>query len=266
VGGGYGGGAGGTGYSGAGNYPAGANGAQGIIVITYLPTGVVLGPSHVQGTVSTNNNSTGQSSWSASFSAPVTSGDCVVGSAVYIEDTGTTSTLSTITDDKGNTPMLVDAPASGSGRFLQSFIFTNVTNGPITVTANTTGGTVQWTQIIMDEFSPCTLDGHNGTNAQTASSTSGNFTTARNNDTIWGNDMNNSGSANSESPGTGFTQLEYDPSAANFNMISESMTQSTAGTTAATFTRTGNFFGDTVGMGLAGMPTTRLRAMIGVGQ
>lgn len=187
-------------------------------------------------------------SCSATFGSPVGSGNIIVGFAFWSEGS-TTNDLSSISDDKGNTYTIVDKlnafAVTSNSRAFASFYCANVTNAPTVITANFSPSTGSLA-ILVDEYSGVAttspLDGHTmqaqsgvGTTANAA--TSGNITTTVNGDLIYGGLACLSGSAGQVAAGTGFTLRVNNvaPNGAQF-FDTEDEIQSSAGTTAATFT------------------------------
>lgn len=225
----------------------------GVSTHSYGISGVALstGPppiAHVQGMVGASGPSSGVTTVTATFSAAVGSGNAVVGVAICLGS----QVLSGVTDDKGNTYTIIDN-ASGAHAF-STFWRGNITNGPTTITATFTAST-GYPQIIMDEYSGVvSMDGHKALYAGTVSGTdglsTGNFTTTKNGDVIWGAAYNAAGTTNISS-GTGFTQREQDPVSGNWSLVSEDKTQTTAGSVAVTFTPGGSMTAGVVGVALA---------------
>lgn len=178
--------------------------------------------------------------------ATVTSGNFICGIVTW-DNIGGTPTLTSVTDDKSNTynisSTLSDAP-NGQGSAI--FWLGNITNGPITITANLSGSAGGSRCIIATEFSggfaaadPKDLApvGQFQTTPGTTTDavTSGSMTTLTSGDMIYGASCNTSGATNATA-GSSFTLLTDQTSAVVF-MNAETLTQAAAGAVAATFTQ-----------------------------
>jgi hypothetical protein len=154
------------------------------------------------------------------------------------------ATLTSVTDDQGNTyntSSLLDVPSS---QWFAIFWLGNVTNAPTTITA-TFSGTNFFQAMIWDEYSGIAAltdpsDGHVGqvqasVAATTDAITSTGITTTVDGDLIYGATMSDSGII--PSAGTGFTARESGNAAgAGVAAMTEDLVQTTAGSVAATFT------------------------------
>lgn len=195
---------------------------------------------HVQ---NANGGSAGAVTSTAATGSAIGNGNVVCGVVFWHNTSGT---LTSITDDKGNTYTIVDKiqDAGGGNFFNASFYLTNITNGPSTITANlnssTTGAQITW-----DEYSGlssgASLDGHNGQSQNSPGTgadaiSSGSFATAFNGDLIWaggyaGNQITGAG--------TGFAlRLNGVSSNGIVFLFTEDKTQSAAGSVAGTATDT----------------------------
>lgn len=177
----------------------------------------------------------------------VGSGNAVLGLVSW--DLAGGITLSSVTDDKGNTYNLETSidDTTNSGR-TACFSRTNITNAPTVITA-TFSSSIGFVGIIADEFSGTSTassderDGaaHGGQfqlspGTGTDACTSGNFTTSVNGDLIWGATANTGGNV-TPTTGTGFT-TGTQSTWTDYRAASEYRTQTTAGAgTAATFTQ-----------------------------
>lgn len=176
----------------------------------------------------------------------VTSGNAVVGFVSWGSDT--TSILTSVTDDKGNTYTIVQrAGSTNSGtQSFASFYLLNITNAPTIITANFSSSQTYRT-IIVHEVSglsaldqsainvPASLPG-TGTDALT----SGSVTTTANGEYIVAGVYNPDTDRNLPmyAAGTGYTKREEVGSGTSDfeNMASEDQIQATAGSIAGTFT------------------------------
>lgn len=177
----------------------------------------------------------------------VGSGNAICG--VVSWDGAGTTTLTSVTDDKGNTYNLeTTIKDTTNNQYLSAFSRTNITNAPTTITA-TLIASEAFHGIIVDEFSggsTASTDERDGTahggqfqNAPGTGAdaiTSGTFTTATNGDLLYGGCMaggttTNASNGTSFSTGTSMVSPDY-------SMQSEYRTQATAGAgTAATLTQ-----------------------------
>lgn len=174
------------------------------------------------------------STLSAVFTNTVGSGNTVMGVLIVARYS---YSLSSITDDKGNSYTIVDSYAGDNSDTMYSFYASNLTNSPKTITANFTGNV--YAQIAIDEYSGVgTLDVH-GFNYQSSVTTaannitSGNVTPTQNGDLIYGGTMCYSTGTGAPTAGSGFTGRN---STAYFYGATEDQVQTTAAAIAATFT------------------------------
>lgn len=156
----------------------------------------------------------------------------------------TLTTLTSVTDDKGNTYTISDKfPDNANVQSGAMFFLGNITNGPTIITAHFSPNQ-NFLQIGADEYSGVLAatnpsDGHSVCAAVQTGSTatdflsSGSFTTAVNGDLIYGVTMDTF-NATLATAGTGYTQRQT--STAQSDTTSEDKVQSTAGSVAATFT------------------------------
>jgi hypothetical protein len=195
----------------------------------------------VQGATSANINTTSSTSIGATLSNTVGSGNAVMGAVTWGANS---AALTSVTDDKGNSYTVVNNSYDSSHvQSFATFYRLNITNAPVTITANF-GSSVAWRNIIVDEFSgiatSSALDG-NAMNLQSTTSnvtdmmTSTNITTTANGDLIYG--VNGStGAGTVTSVGTGYTAAAV---SADTYYRAEYKVQTSAGSIAATFTHTG---------------------------
>lgn len=199
----------------------------------------------VQGNTSANSGSA--NSIAVTISA-VGNGNCVCG--VFSCDNGNAITTLTVTDDKGNTYNVEARILDTTGNQQQyAFSRTNITNGPVTITATMNGIVANTFRAIqVDEFSGASTasaderDGaaHGGQFQATPGTgtdaiSSGTFTTSTNEDLIWGGCVGPSTSTLA-SNGTSFSTGTQDTTL--YSIQTEFRTQATAGSgTAATFTQ-----------------------------
>lgn len=206
------------------------------------------------------------------FSAPVGSGNCVMGGVTF---TTVSATSIAVTDDKANT-YNVGTFINTAGLVQSDFWLCNITNGPtvLTVTPNASGG--NWV-VVADEFSGAKVatnpsDGEHGQiqvspGTGTDGVTSGNITTTVNGDLIFGITFDTGGTTLS-TVGTGYTQgTTYN--AVITGVVSEYKTQGSAGAVAATYTQGANNPAATFVIAIqppGGAAAVPYRALIGVGQ
>ena len=204
----------------------------------------------VQGAGNHTTGVTTPATVSATLGAAVTSGNTVVGMVSF--DVSTSTTLTSVTDDKGNTYSLETAITDAGVQRVVAFSRSNITNGPTVVTANF-GAPNGGVAIIVDEFSGCSTAGTDqrdgtahggqiqaapGTGANAVSS--GSFTTATGGDLVWsGTGSTDTADQAMGSVGTGFTTTGtssggsggFDP-----QIFSEWLVQSSAGSIVGTWT------------------------------
>lgn len=197
----------------------------------------------VQG--ATGGTLTAATSITATFGAPVTSGNCVAGAVAYDPSGG--GSIVSIADDKGNTYIISDLIVDASNINLAMIIRGNITNAPtvVTVTFNIATGA---TAFVLDEYSGALTvndprDGHTGQlivtpGAGTSAITSGNFTTTLAGDLIYCAIVDNFGNI-VPNPGTGFTLQSTVKPVSSVGVGSEALTQSAAGSIAGTWTENG---------------------------
>ena len=193
-----------------------------------------------------NTGGGGGTTLALAFPASVTSGNLVRGCVTWGSDATGSITLSSVTDDKGNAyfkSSLIDTTVSQG---FATFWLGNITNAPKTITA-TFSATNTFQGMNIEEWSGVAAlsdpsDGHTGQIQSSVSSTaadaitSGTITTTQNGDLIGADTMDDGGVI--PSAGTGFTLQESDnASGAGVSQASESMTQTTAGAVAGTFTQ-----------------------------
>lgn len=184
------------------------------------------------------------SSFSITLPGTVTSGNTIVG-VVALENTDSQGTLTSVTDDKSNTYTLV--VSGNSGGHTVSLIFfwlKNITNGPITLTANFSPST-EFIRMQVAEFSGITstsaTDGSAyqaiNTGAGTDVVTSGSFVTVTSGDLVFSGTAQTSGASfNTLSTGTGYTVLYNTTSTdTTCTLASEYRIQGAAGSIAGTF-------------------------------
>jgi RHS repeat-associated protein len=114
------------------NLTIGGGSDWGIIGASFKPASAAVAPSPTPALVQKNFQSINASSNSVSFSSNVTSGNTIV-----VGITQYTATLSTVTDNKGNTYTPVHAALQpGTSDYVELYYAKNVTGGPVTVTAS----------------------------------------------------------------------------------------------------------------------------------
>lgn len=198
----------------------------------------------VQGNAADSGNNS-FASISVTISA-VGSGNAVCGLVAW--DNAGSPTLTSVTDDKGNTYNLETTKLdTANAENMAAFSRTNITNAPVTITANFSTGCV-FRKIIVDEFSGGSTassderDGaahggqfQNAPGTGTDAITSGTFTTTVNGDLLYGACVGANTTAVA-SNGTSFSTGTQNTS--SYAGQSEYRVQATAGSgTAATFTQ-----------------------------
>ena len=213
------------------------------------PTGAA--PYWVQGKLGPDLGLSSAASTAVTLTNSVAYGNAVVG-AYALAGTGTV----TVTDNKSNSCTVVNQNTSLASTVTGYFYCLNLTNGPQTYTATLGSGTGTYWRIVADEFanvaSASAIDGHSDLYTAAASgangASSGNFTPTANYDLIYGATDNFTGTAVTN--GTGFTPLTWGTAADNEPLFSEYFFQSTAATTATTFTPASSSAMVAVGMAL----------------
>lgn len=173
----------------------------------------------------------------------ITPGNLVVGAVQW--GNNPVQTILSIQDDKGNNYTVADTTSDGpAGQAEATFYLSNVpAGGPSTITVTFSAAT-NFRRILWDEFSGVAtaspVDGHvinlNAGSTSTDAITSTNITTTANGDLIWSVYFDDLGGV-TWTPGTGFSIIDQAPTTDNAPMGSERRTQSTAGTTAGTWTQ-----------------------------
>lgn len=196
----------------------------------------------VQGVAPADSGASSASSVSCTLGAAVGSGSDVLGMVSW-DSTGVT--LSSVTDDKGNTYALEATVTNvADGQNYAAYSRTNITNAPITITANFSAG-VDFRAVTAEEFSGGSTastderDGHTGQYQGTPGTgtdavTSGNITTSVNGDLIWSG-VGSRAADSSPAIGTSFTNGSGMQN--NLRINTEYRTQSTAGSVAGTWTQ-----------------------------
>ena len=228
-----------------------------LVTAFFLSAAAVAAPARVQGN-GANIGATGATSFGVTLTATVTSGDTIVGAVSY----ESSATLTSVTDDKGNTYNLETAVTdTGNGQTTTGFSLSNITNAPQTLTAAFNKNTFS-ISIVGDEFSgiaTASSDQRDSTahGGQAQSSpgtatngvTSGSFTTATNGDLLYavtandtGDDTGTLAAGTTTSATYALTGTSSGTSSNNCAMIKSAWgTQSTAGaSTAGTFTQSVN--------------------------
>jgi hypothetical protein len=203
--------------------------------------------------VQSNDHENGASSSntvSVTLGAPVTVGNMV---AVFVGYATAANDVTSVTDDQGNNYNLPVFIESGSGGYGWHGVWlSNITNGPTTITSNSTGSHA-FSSILAIEVAPpssslISLD-TSASNSQgapgtgTDAVTTGNFTTTAADFIIAGVV---SESSTTIVNGTGFTAIQTNVGANSFS--TEFQVQSAPATQAATFTAGGGGFFNTIAM------------------
>jgi hypothetical protein len=193
----------------------------------------------VQGT-SFENTATTANVYSQSFSAPIGSGQCVVG---YFQYDGTSNTLTSITDDKGNSYTVKDTTIDVSNNAVgHSFILGNISNGPITINFNfSTSHASIWGCI--DEFSGVLArsdpsEAHSATTPTSVGAantwTANTITPISNGDLVW-SAVTATSVTEQWTAGVGWTQGTQSVGVSNGQTCTEYLVQNTAAGIAPTF-------------------------------
>jgi hypothetical protein len=176
----------------------------------------------------------------------VGSGNCICGVVAW---THATNTVTSVTDNQGNTYNLeTQADDTPNTSHSAAFSRTNITNGPVTITANISGTGAGFRKIIVDEFSggsTASSDERDSTahggqyqaapGTGTDAITSGTFTTVQNGDLLYGTTTNHN-STHVATTGTSFSTGTAENT--DYTILTEYRVQVTAGSgTAATFTQ-----------------------------
>ncbi len=185
------------------------------------------------------NGGSGLTTCAVTLTNPVGAGNMLCISVGYAAS-GSTSLLSSITDDKSNTYTILDFTADTTEQyFWHSNYILNITNGAQVITAHLPAAPV-FASILVDEFSgvltAAAIDGHLISARQVVSAgantiTSGNITTTTNGDLIYSAAVDINGNSTAWSAGTGFALRQ------NITGIfaTESQVQGTAGAIAGKF-------------------------------
>ena len=189
----------------------------------------------------------GQVTSQSATGSAIGSGNTVVG-AIALDYVNGATAVSSITDNaSGNTYTVLDTLNDGSKIELVTFIGTNITGGPTTITVNFTNSGPSFPQVVWNEYS--SVGGNDGHTIQYQTSvgtgtdavTSGSVTTTVNGDTVVGFTINSffpgggTGGA-TVSAGTGYTRRSTDATAGDWDATTEDLTQASAGAVAGTFT------------------------------
>jgi len=197
---------------------------------------------------SASANGVGETTVAVTLTNPVGSGNLVCGIVQFGASAGS---LTSVTDDKGNTYTLQRTITdSTNNNKLVSFWRANITNGPITVTANL-GGYYLYRAMAIHEVSgivaASALDVETGqlqTNPGTGTNgcTSGNVLTTVNGDYVFGAVVNISQlrAIPHWNAGTGFGKREEKGSTSLADICTEDLVQGSSGLVAATFTQLTN--------------------------
>lgn len=201
------------------------------------------------------NTATTANTYSISFGSTIGSGNCVVG---FFQYDGSSNTLTSITDDKGNTYTVKDTTIdAGDGAVGSSFILGNITNAPIQINFNfSTSHVSVWG--VIDEFSGVKAqadpsEAHSVTAATGVNPTTSGVLTANtitpttNGDLVW-SAITATQVVETWTAGSGWTQGTQ--SVGSGQSCSEYFTQSTAAGIAPTFQAAlGGGGGSNIGIG-----------------
>ena len=181
--------------------------------------------------------------------ASVGSGNAIVGLVCW--GSATESDLASVTDDQGNTYTLVRfVPDTNNSQSIKGFYLANITNAPITITANFSPAR-PYRSISLHEVSGVATSGlldQDAGQLQTAPGTgpdgvtSGSVITTANGEYIFGGCADTAAlrALSQYAGGTGYTRRQEVGSTSVINMASEDQIQASAGAIAATFTATNN--------------------------
>ena len=203
-------------------------------MLILAPAAAPPGIAYVQGICGTGSTTAAPK---AIFGAPVGAGNTVIGASV-----GNAAVVNSVTDDKGNTYQLLNYYNGSLGTpTMQTFVCTNITNGPTTITVTQTSSV--YAQVAVLEYSGVASIDQHAINYQaspgtgTDGITSGSVTTTQNNEQIVG--LSSSANGHANAAGTGFVQRAHDSTTSAYGLGSEDLTQSLAGLVAATCTGPG---------------------------
>lgn len=204
-----------------------------LYLLLVLATRPVMGQSHVATVTKYTGSAT--NTISMSFSSASTTGNLIV---VHLSWDNTSRTVSSITDNKGNTYQSVNGVSTWNTTYRSELYYAfDITGGgaPITVTANLSGNSSTYFQIYMSEYSgidiTSPLDQKSANKGSTTSVSSGAKTTSMNGELIYGVSIGASGLL---TKGSGFTAR----STVNQNVVEDKI-GTTAGTYSATFISAG---------------------------
>lgn len=189
-----------------------------------------------------NNSGSGASSIAVTLGAAVGTNGTILGGVSLDNSAGS---ISSITDNQGNTYTITsNVLDTTNNQRLAAFALGNIDNGPTTITVNFTGAPI-FVEMVVDEFSGgdeaannrdgATGQFQNAPGTATDAITSGSITTTQNGDLIYGVCIR-SVSATQPTVGTGFTVGASD-NGQGYALRSEYLTQTSAGSVAATFTQ-----------------------------
>jgi len=221
-------------------------------IIAFAPSKPSLGQ-HVQSAADGTGSNPSNNLWSTSFPRVVGNGNHVMGIVTWGSDT--TSTLTSIDDDKGNSYTIVRRIGSGPhGQSCATFYCENITNGPITVTAHFNAN-FNWRGIAIREatglLSSGSLDKEIGQDQSTAPGTgtdavkSTQITPASNGQYIFGAAVCTTTMLRSlYAAGTNFSRLSsagaLEVLKGSMDLSTEHLIQGTAAAIEATFTQNSN--------------------------
>jgi hypothetical protein len=228
--------------------------------------GVLLG-GHIQGVVGPMLGAvTPHLSVTATGISAVAVGNTVVGAVIAAGP----DQLINVIDDQGNTYLPLGTYTDGSnGAYLHTFWLPNITNGPITLTANFASPGVVYPQVAWDEYQLLgALGGFVGQvqqnpGAGTDAITSGTMMPTRPS-TIWGVSASYSGQPTAI--GTNFLSREQDTAPGDWEMTTEDQYLPSPGSVAATFTSssgTNNWAVAAVALGPGGQQAGAALAPVG---
>lgn len=221
----------------------------------------------VQSAKSPDSNDAGATTVAtAAFASAPTAGNCIVGHVSWLGANSPATELSSITDNASggsNSYTIVDrwTVNSGDAICMATFVAQNIKTGAsgLTVTANFSGS-MQFRRIEAVEFSNVATTGqpdahgHSADNATfstaTDAITSGNVTTTANGCQIYGIGYDEQ-SSTAPTVGTGYTSIDTEIFGAGDAWRTETCTQSTAGSIAATFTSA--LGADHIGVGIVAL-------------
>jgi len=206
-----------------------------ILVLFFFAVTYSIAQTHIR--TNTKFQNTTATTITCTFAAASTTGNLIV---VHLDWSGQSRSISTVTDNKGNSYTRINGPTNWDGTNYRAELWYsyNITGGvgAITVTATLSGAPISFSQIYISEYSGIIntsdpLDQNSVAIGNTAAVSSGSKTTTMTNELIYGASIGASGTIN---VGAGFTFR----STANQNII-EDKNVTTTGSYNSAFTCAG---------------------------